>query len=422
MIVIDPGHGGTTASGRSTPYGSRAPSGMLEKDFNLGLARQVAARIGRGVVLTRNADTNLSLGDRVALARRWGARTFVSLHANPNSIGRGVDAWIHPSASTASHALARNLLDGIARRGTRIAGVHAADIAVLRPDRLPRGAAACMLEVGMPQQGYGNPHVGLDRIAYGIADALRAIAAPPYDPRSPQDSIAAIERWSADLSEFLLGVPASACAMFPHASICKLYTCRGTTCYQPAGPAPTGFFIAPDRILTAGHVTRGTTSCHVAPGEANNSPANSFDIDDPSCFITHPRYTSGSDWDLGVIKVPSQSVDCFDLGVIEQSVQQGVTVCGYAADISAADLEAWQMSTQVDPNLQHMSAGGSTASDNLETLVYQIQTLPGTSGAPVMYAHDGRLEVVGVHSGGGGSAGNIGSRLTPEKIQWALTC
>lgn len=421
MIVIDPGHGGAVAAGRSTPYGARSMDGRLEKDMNLGLARRVAQRLGRGVALTRDNDVNLSLTDRIAIARRWGARTFVSLHAGAGSAGHGVEAWIHPSASTESHALARRLLGGVARRGTPVAGVRTGDLAVLRPDRLPHGAAACLLEVGFGQRGYGSPDGGLERIAYGIADALRAIAAPPYDPRSPADSVRAMQRWQDDLSEFLVGVPPAAHAVFPHASICKLYTCRASnSCYGIGSPAPTGFFISPNRILTAGHVTRGTVSCHVAPGEANSTPANSFDVTGTANFVTHPRY-SNSDFDLGVIKVPDQSVDYFDLGTIDVSTPGGVTVCGYAGVISPSDLEAWQMSTGIDPNVQHMSTGSCTATDNLETLVYQIQSLPGTSGAPVFWVRDGRLEVIGVHSGGA-TAGNIASRLTPEKIQWALTC
>jgi hypothetical protein len=421
MIVIDPGHGGHGNTGRSTPYGSRSAAGLLEKDVNLRLARRVATRIGRPVGLTRDGDVNLSLAERTAIATRFGARTFVSLHSGGMAPGeRGVDAWIHPQAGTPCHALARRLLEGVGRKGVRIGGVRTGELAVLRPDRLPGGAAACLVEVGFPEAAYGDPTAALDRVADGLADALAGIEPPSYDPHSSADSLRALARWQEDLSRFLAGVPAGAHGIFPHSSICKLYTCRGASCYQAVGPAPTGFFIAPDRILTAGHVTRGTTSCRVAPGEANDSPLGSFEVDTAAAFITHPRYAD-SDFDLGVIKFPARSVQAFELGVLDQSVHRGVTVCGYAGQINAADLEAWRMSTGIDPSLQHLSSGGATATANLESLHYDIQSLPGTSGAPVMWVRDGRLLVIGVHSGGGGGHVNVGCRLTDEKIRWALS-
>src|SRR5690242_8787760 len=81
-IVIDPGHGGTHPAGHSTPWGTRGPSGIHEKDVTLRLALRVAAHLGRSAVLTRGDDVNLSLAARAARARAEGARIFVSLHAD----------------------------------------------------------------------------------------------------------------------------------------------------------------------------------------------------------------------------------------------------------------------------------------------------------------------------------------------------
>jgi N-acetylmuramoyl-L-alanine amidase len=64
-IVIDPGHGGSRPAGTSSPFGSVGPEGTLEKDVTLRLARKVRARFGADAVLTRDADVNLSLADRL---------------------------------------------------------------------------------------------------------------------------------------------------------------------------------------------------------------------------------------------------------------------------------------------------------------------------------------------------------------------
>jgi N-acetylmuramoyl-L-alanine amidase len=78
-IVIDPGHGGTED-------GARGPSGLLEKDLTLAVARKLKAaienRLGLHALLTRDADTTVSLDDRAAFANNNKADLFISLHVN----------------------------------------------------------------------------------------------------------------------------------------------------------------------------------------------------------------------------------------------------------------------------------------------------------------------------------------------------
>lgn len=82
-IVIDAGHGGRDP-------GSIGPHGTREKDVTLKVARALAERLGREagveVVLTRDDDTFLALGERTRIANREEADLFVSIHAN--SAGR----------------------------------------------------------------------------------------------------------------------------------------------------------------------------------------------------------------------------------------------------------------------------------------------------------------------------------------------
>ncbi len=77
-VVIDPGHGG------SDP-GVEGAGGLLEKDVNLKVGRELADRLrdrGFEVVLTRDGDDHLGLAERAEIANAAGGDLFVSLHCN----------------------------------------------------------------------------------------------------------------------------------------------------------------------------------------------------------------------------------------------------------------------------------------------------------------------------------------------------
>jgi hypothetical protein len=140
--VIDPAHGGTSVAGRSSPYGARGPSGLLEKEVTLGLAKRLSAQLAGAAQLTRSGDQNQSLHDRASAARRLGARAFVSLHAGANPTP---EIWVHTRASQRSGELANHLRQELARFGAR---VRRGDLAVLHPEAHDPQAAACIVEVG----------------------------------------------------------------------------------------------------------------------------------------------------------------------------------------------------------------------------------------------------------------------------------
>lgn len=79
IIAVDAGHGGEDP-------GARGPTGLLEKDVALAMARRLAALInaepGMQAILTRDGDYYLGLRQRVEIARRAQADLFVSVHAN----------------------------------------------------------------------------------------------------------------------------------------------------------------------------------------------------------------------------------------------------------------------------------------------------------------------------------------------------
>lgn len=78
-VVIDAGHGGEEE-------GARGPSGLLEKEVTLDIAKRLKARLqgdsGIEVLMTREEDRRVPLDDRTALANHARADLFVSIHAN----------------------------------------------------------------------------------------------------------------------------------------------------------------------------------------------------------------------------------------------------------------------------------------------------------------------------------------------------
>ena len=81
-VVIDPGHGGDD-------IGARSPTGLMEKEVTLAVARRLARILesrGRAVRLTRDGDQGRALTDRTALANRLDATVFISLHANASTV------------------------------------------------------------------------------------------------------------------------------------------------------------------------------------------------------------------------------------------------------------------------------------------------------------------------------------------------
>jgi len=77
-ILIDPGHGGIDSGAQN--------GGLIEKMLVLDFAKLLAAKLratGRyDVVMTRDDDTFVTLGDRVKLAREDNAALFISIHAD----------------------------------------------------------------------------------------------------------------------------------------------------------------------------------------------------------------------------------------------------------------------------------------------------------------------------------------------------
>jgi len=90
-VAIDPGHGGGS-------LGTHTPQGMTEKDLTLDIAIRLQKLLeteGFDVVMTRQADREVSLAERGSLANQKGSDIFVSIHVNwiENREARGVETY-----------------------------------------------------------------------------------------------------------------------------------------------------------------------------------------------------------------------------------------------------------------------------------------------------------------------------------------
>jgi len=120
VIVLDPGHGGIDNG--ATGFGQ-----SLEKDVVLGFARELKAKLEETgkyrVVMTRDRDVFVSLGDRVKLAQKLGAALFISIHADTLSAAPSVRGFtVYTGSEKASDAEAARLAEA-ENLSDQIAGV-----------------------------------------------------------------------------------------------------------------------------------------------------------------------------------------------------------------------------------------------------------------------------------------------------------
>ncbi len=106
-IVIDPGHGGVDSGAMV--------GGLVEKFVVLDFAKALAAKLNATghykVVMTRDDDTFISLGDRVKTARDGGAALFVSVHADTLAEADVTGATVYTVSDRASDSQAARVAE-----------------------------------------------------------------------------------------------------------------------------------------------------------------------------------------------------------------------------------------------------------------------------------------------------------------------
>ncbi|MEM6753650.1 MAG: N-acetylmuramoyl-L-alanine amidase [Cyanobacteria bacterium P01_C01_bin.38] len=143
-ILIDPGHGGKE-------LGAVGPTGLPEKDVNLTvskLLREELVKKGATVVMTREEDKFVSLGDRQKIIAREEPTLALSVHYNAlpdygdaeNTKGIGM-FWYHPQAHSLAIYLHNYLVEKLDRPSY---GVFWNNLALTRPEAAP----SLLLELG----------------------------------------------------------------------------------------------------------------------------------------------------------------------------------------------------------------------------------------------------------------------------------
>lgn len=142
VVVIDAGHGGKDPGSLGTGF-----STMSEKRLNLSIATEVAKQLkakGAKVVMTRSSDRFLELEDRAAIAERYRADLFVSIHSNshPDSSRKGAVIYSARQPSRQS-VIAAMKIDQAIRNAGIASDTDRADYKVLTQHSRPAVLVEC---------------------------------------------------------------------------------------------------------------------------------------------------------------------------------------------------------------------------------------------------------------------------------------
>ena len=117
VVVLDPGHGG-----RWPHDGAHGGHGLHEKAIALQVARKTKETLeaqGVTVILTRDADADIPLADRVRIANESGADVFLSIHCNAmekredRKVTKGVETYfLSPDPTDAEARMLAQLENG----------------------------------------------------------------------------------------------------------------------------------------------------------------------------------------------------------------------------------------------------------------------------------------------------------------------
>ncbi|MDB5656037.1 MAG: N-acetylmuramoyl-L-alanine amidase [Tardiphaga sp.] len=121
VVVLDPGHGGID---NGTQAGGESEKSLVLA-FGLALRDRLEKAGKYRVVMTRDDDTFIPLGDRVKIARSQSAALFVSIHADalPKGEGEAHGATVYTLSDKASDAEAQRLADS-ENKADAIGGVN----------------------------------------------------------------------------------------------------------------------------------------------------------------------------------------------------------------------------------------------------------------------------------------------------------
>ncbi len=177
-IVIDAGHGGFDRGGIP---GQRVP----EKTMALDVAQRLALKLrkhGYRVVMTRNSDVFVSLGERVRIANSYRDAIFVCIHFNSATRegANGIETYYYSSESAALAAnIHRQVVAGTTtdNRGIRRRGYY-----VLRRTAIPAVLVECGFLTNTTEARLALQASYRDRLADRIANGVMGKTPETYRP------------------------------------------------------------------------------------------------------------------------------------------------------------------------------------------------------------------------------------------------
>lgn len=205
-IIIDPGHGGVDRGG--------VPRQRIgEKALTLDVAQRLRRVLEEGdyrVIMTRNSDNFVSLGERVAIANSHRNATFVSVHFNsaPRSGANGIETYYYRSDSASLAAnIHRHVVAGapFENRGIRRRAYY-----VLRRTSIPSVLVECGFLTNPTEAGFALDPAYRQKLAEEIARGIRGVRAPVTRPLA-RDSAASSEVLPQPLiaADFVRAIPRS---------------------------------------------------------------------------------------------------------------------------------------------------------------------------------------------------------------------
>ncbi|MCR5704866.1 MAG: N-acetylmuramoyl-L-alanine amidase [Eubacterium sp.] len=143
VVILDAGHGDyDPGCGTGEPY---------EKDITLKIVKKVQRQLeeqGMVVILTREKDRFISLGDRVRCSRIYNGDVFVSVHLNwaENKEAYGIETYCNEILNADSVSLANAIQKEVLNEtDSKDREVHPeSDFYVVRNSKVP----SCLVEVG----------------------------------------------------------------------------------------------------------------------------------------------------------------------------------------------------------------------------------------------------------------------------------
>jgi len=202
-VIIDAGHGGFDRGGIP---GQRVP----EKVMTLDVAQRLKAILqayGYRVVMTRDSDVFVTLGNRVAIANSYRDAIFVCIHFNatPRSAASGIETYFYSSQSLPLASAIHYYVAGgapTANRGVRRRGFY-----VLRNTRIPSVLVECGFLTNPNEAQYAQNSAYRQKLALEIAHGIQNRASVSRIPGATRivssSSAATLEPETVPLQPFI---------------------------------------------------------------------------------------------------------------------------------------------------------------------------------------------------------------------------